>query len=378
MVVDSGGAQEARREKPGTALRMRKELKEQWRRFGLLELEFSACKAFRQLFDRGHLQFISKELQARAKEEQLSFIEQETVPYFFNGVRQAREYFEHALESSLLIKPLLHYYGSMSLAKSLVLLGYPDFFIERGNVVHGISLPSPRKTAIDQAFDQILLRVDTRGIFPTAYKSLHGFELPGGLNISLSEVFTRLPDLVLDVRLILKAQPAFLELGKIVRPVSGISPGHFEIDATVSGEYADILRGAFRKNWEDDFTVGDYGERIQVKSKDRWGSMQNPILRLVLFEHFEFSLASDSAYIPKPFRSEPDEHLVPIREVELLYLMVFAFGSLARYHPTLWVELNSGRKNLLSVAINDAIDLFESRFLVLVDQQLERFDIPIV
>jgi hypothetical protein len=68
---------------------------------------------------------------------------------------------------------------------------------------------------------------------------------------------------------------------------------------------------------------------------------------------------------------------IGLREFELFYLAIFIFGSLARYHPNPWAELNSGRSNLWAVPISNPLDLFETKFIASVSMQLNRFNIRV-
>lgn len=352
---------------------MQKELKLQWRRFGLLALEHSARNALLRLFEQGDLQFQAARLLQETREGQSSFLERETIPYFCTGIRQSQEFFEHAFDSSLMIKPLLYYYGSMSLVKSLILLGYPDFFLERKRLLHGLSLPTPNPTTLHHALDEISVRLHTEGIFPTAHKLLHDSTVPDAFEIPLSDMVTRLLDMRVVSQAILKREPACLWFGNCVRPVHGKSPQHYYVDVSLPPEYVEALRDKFPK-WQDDFLIHECENGTQFKSRKEWTQLNDPDLRLLLNEYFDFD-PTEGPWLPRPLKSAQNSQTVFMREVELLYLAIFAFGSLARYHPNLWAGLNSGKQNLLSVVVGDLIDVFETKFLGAVNAQLDRFDI---
>jgi hypothetical protein len=157
-----------------------------WTDFVGLEYESAVQDILRQLFETRRLNFRDE------KNRDTRFLYRYTLPYVCFSIQQAREHFASARGATLLTKPLLLYYGMMSFIRALVSLVSPDFFTDQEDLYHGIKVLG--RNAAGYRLAEKRLKVARNGLFPQTHAIIHGEPIREA-EISLSDIFTRLPDL---------------------------------------------------------------------------------------------------------------------------------------------------------------------------------------
>lgn len=140
-------------------------VEDRWGVLSVLEHEHGAKKALLSLFRNDQLDF--KLIQSLDQE---TFLEEVASSYAAHAFRQGKEFFRHAETSSWLAKPLLLYYGMLTVVKSGLVFKFPDFFRDEKNLLHGISAGDRVKTEVD--FQKEYVEIHKGGIYPLARNAL--------------------------------------------------------------------------------------------------------------------------------------------------------------------------------------------------------------
>lgn len=59
-----------------------------------------------------------------------------------------------------------------------------------------------------------------------------------------------------------------------------------------------------------------------------------------------------------------------IGEIELMFLLMFYFSSIARYQPHLWLQLHAGTRDFSPILCRDLLNCCENKFLYLLNAKL--------
>lgn len=98
----------------------------------------------------------------------LAFVNTSKFIYF---IKQAKEYFISANKSNILVKPLLIYYGMMSLIKAVILTKDPDYPNKTGVLRHGITTRKLKKS--NYHFHEDEIKIQKEGLLPWFYTIMH-------------------------------------------------------------------------------------------------------------------------------------------------------------------------------------------------------------
>lgn len=112
---------------------------------------------------------------------------------FIYFVKQAREYFATAKQSHILVKPLLIYYGMMSLIKAVVLTMDPTYPGTTSVLRHGITTRKIKK--LEYVFHEDEIRVQKEGLVPLFYKLMTGEPEWKHSKFRVKELLSLLPEL---------------------------------------------------------------------------------------------------------------------------------------------------------------------------------------
>jgi hypothetical protein len=112
---------------------------------------------------------------------------------FIYFIKQAREYFEAAKKSHILVKPLLVYYGMMSLVKPVVLTMDPHYPSNTGVLRHGVTTRKIKK--LDYVFHDDEIRIQKEGLLPHFYSLLLKEKQIPQLKYKVKDLLALVPEL---------------------------------------------------------------------------------------------------------------------------------------------------------------------------------------
>lgn len=263
------------------------------------------------------------------------------------AARQAREYMRNADGAAHTVRPLLTYYGNASLARSLVLLRKRDGGEEtltKGHGLETVGWANQLSTKVPESLPQLLalsLR-STAGLFSELLAATENtncihvrsakvdWRLPypipqPGLQLTLGDLITRLPDLVPEHS---KYTPRW--------QMAAVSEVTFSAECGLRISAKGNPLNAVKADYiAEGYSLEGSGGTLQLACSASICEASPPQLT--------------HTYVRKMFGSIPTLHLVPplhggarLSQIALTLALSYVLGMLTRYFPTHWMALQSG------------------------------------
>lgn len=290
------------------------------------------------------------------------------------AAKQAREYFRNADHANYSVRPLLTFYGVSSLSRSLLLLLRREGGEEGLTAGHGLRMLNWREQLSGEVPASLgsleHLTVQTcAGLFSDFVRgtsnrmSMHvssagvdwriHYEIPSeGQQISLGDLFERIPDLFRDY--------------SIISPNVKYSPVN-EISFSNQDGFKAKVDHRYFVHFENAYVAMGY----KVDTQDIWSTITRDTLEgnAPLFVHTYVQKMFGS--IPHLYIAEPFPGNFAFSQLCITYLMAFFLGMLARYFPTHWIGLVQGEKgDALWPTINRAQHFVENSYPELVIEMI--------
>ncbi len=331
-------------------------LEDRWGILSVFEQEHGAKAALRGLIDSGELTFSDSTSEAARP----AFIVDVASVYASQSLRQGKEFFRHAENASWLVKPMLLYYGMMAVAKACLVFQWPDYFLNSKALGHGLSA-GPRVKG-NFSFEERIKITHADSIFQRLHLALSGQSVLVGEEVSLHELLLHWP----------AVQPIYKLVSR--PPQNDKCVQLYELHTF---DAADGQRHSF-KIPEKVLDHGDIPSELS-RSYERGPSYLDVSVGMQLVPMVGRQVYSTpgaaAINIPSCISAFPDgsgwlmlkTKLANSSEVfgllEIMYLALFYFGSLARYHPDLWLSLHSGNKDLNVLVARELLQSSENYFL---------------
>jgi hypothetical protein len=302
-------------------------------------------------------------------------------------LRQGREYFQSAAGAGDLVQPLLLYYGSLSLARGLILFLNPDKTESNLTSGHGLGtkaweatltggltqIPNLTISVGEGTFSELATATSNTErfrIFLAPYPRKRGLKTKGtetlssGMTVTIREVLARLPELSRHFQRTFKEFPeCFPAFVMMLSPET-----QTDVDVLdLYGNLPDDARIRASLGLPPDLVLARRGEHPLV------GPIPNVGFRLLhksLDEFFEKS---------PPIVNDRDETIflvarlqVGLRLSSLSYhmLIAYAMGMIVRYYPSQWSRLvTGGRGDYALPILRASVSLVETNLprLILLD-----------
>lgn len=289
------------------------------------------------------------------------------------AARQAREYFRNANASDYSVRPLLTFYGIACLGRALSLLMKPKGGEEGLTVGHGLATLGWRNVMNGSVADDLKKLEDLKivrrsGLFSDFLVHVRNTTLlyyrsgttigpcdyndPDlGVEISLGDLFSRIPDLWWDYSNV--SEPQYAGVSEFTNSVKN------GLEVKLVGDRASVVAGAYG---ELGYAVAGDGECHSITCDSSTLSTEPP-----MFVH---------DYVEKMMGAIPVLRLaIPFRggarfsQLCITFIMSYALGMLVRYYPTHWMALiNGGQGDLLWPTVNRAQHYVENIFPELVSE----------
>ncbi|WCK54533.1 YaaC family protein [Aneurinibacillus sp. Ricciae_BoGa-3] len=137
---------------------------------------------------------------------------------FIYYIKQARQYYRSAQTSDILVRPLLLYYGMVSLIKAFLVTRDPDYPSSSKVLQHGLTNRKIKKSFYSFAEEEVKVQKD--GLLPHLCKFIN--QTPLGDKYKVQDLLAIIPELQTAYRQLYKT-PTLVEV--IVTPESGTSKG---------------------------------------------------------------------------------------------------------------------------------------------------------
>jgi hypothetical protein len=311
------------------------------------------------------LEFESKDLiKVHFKEKHNSEVNDWKVQEIASNFVQGREYFRSAREASIIVKPLLLYYGVASLSRALVLILKPKTSERNLIAAHGLEIKNWPEVLSTKAFEdiEITIRKGALNELIEATDNLNYFRVSSseinfkaqmrtplsGFKLSLKDVFPFLPDLRKEYKIWTGALLPVVQLAqngiKVENETTMLSVYNYEVD----DHFFDLifpLEYCQERNIKrsPDLTV------ISYKGKN-WG----PNFTQRWFGAFDIG----DLYIVPVLPGDTGLNLL-----SSMFIISYTFGMMARYFPTTWISLGRVQKgDKIFPLINKSLKVIEEKF----------------
>lgn len=271
---------------------------------------------------------------------------------FIYFIKQAKEYFSSATKCPILIKPLLIYYGMMSLIKSLILTKDPYYPKQTSVLRHGITTRKLKKN--DYTFHDDEIKIQKEGLLPLFYTTV--------TNKNSNEIENKkynIKDLLSNITELYDCYyRQFNE--QIIFPIN-INKQNFDstVEFSISKEVLSCYNEDTNKLLQVLNNTGD--PNFFYQGKDSYNSLsflwkgiiENPIKYENFFNHDSIVQDYKGKYFLKIIKS--DSSTLP--EIVINYLLMYNLGILCRYDTELWGEIIFSFSAEDIYIINELLDL---------------------
>ncbi len=284
---------------------------------------------------------------------------------FSSYIKQARAIFGTLKQNSLWVRPLLLYYGMMSLLKALVLTLDTNYPQSAAVLRHGLSTRKRKRE--HYCFFQDEIRVQKEGLFPLAATLLKK-PVSTGESYTPKELFGWIPELKASYEKLFQAKTLFpIELKPhqddgmlLLISERVLDQLHISPDSLV--EKLNSLAREARFILDQPAVDGGW---IRIIWRHR-------LVRHVCdwekgFDHPWFYENLKGDYYLWIGNNRPVE---PLAEILVHYMLLFSLSMICRYDPPLWGEMIQGFASEKTVLVEQLLTLAERKFPQLLLQAL--------
>ncbi|SFS37570.1 YaaC family protein [Marininema halotolerans] len=278
-------------------------------------------------------------------------------------VRQARELYLAARQSSPFVSPLLTYYGTMSLAKVWMLSFDPDYPRNTFVLRHGAS--TRRRKRSDYRLAEDTIRIQPEGLLPELMRS-SGWGALCNTSWSMKQLFSLLPDIQDSYRQVFR-ETSLYPIAIDSNPIEGAPSMSFTLEEKVLDQLHLTPRGFAERLTR---TVVEPGPQFTVD--------KSPTPRGWIRFHWQHSESTHvdcwnrgfahpwfredvrgGYYLYPPNRGDS---LGVMPEMFVHYLLLFSLSMLCRYEVPLWGEIVDGTAAKEAVLIEEFLQVTRRKF----------------
>lgn len=280
----------------------------------------------------------------------------ENTSKFIYFIKQAKGYFFSANKSDILVKPLLIYYGMVSLIKALILTKDPSYPNRASVLQHGLSTRKLKKINFRLVDDEIKVQKD--GLLPIFYNLITNGSINDGTKFKIKELLSLIPEI----------HDCYYKLynEKNIFQLHIETPKNTQIELTID---KNVLM-SFDNNIDNFLGVlNDYtktGSHFNVKESRNLNELvltwkkniNNPLAYENFFDHPLIIQDLKGDYY---LRHIKDNRLL-LPEIIIEFLIMYSLGILCRYDTELWGEIIFSFSSEDIYIINEFIDLTIRKF----------------
>jgi hypothetical protein len=278
---------------------------------------------------------------------------------FIYYIKQGKEYYAAGLNSNILVKPLLLYYGMVSLLKAVILTSDPNYPAHTRVLQHGATSRKLKK--LEYSFSEDEVKVQKEGLFPLVAQLLGCHEMIGEkykirdllsiipeLRESYEKTYqeVRLHPLHISQHIDFSSPVTIFYLPEILLDDYHLSYDSFihflnrynEGKARFAHHEIETPRGIIRIKW-------DHPDKIHVA--------ENPT-------GFENSLFLQDYKANHYFINQRSHLNIP--EITAHYMLMYILGMLCRYETELWGEIIFSFTSEEMFIINEFLNISQRKF----------------
>lgn len=300
----------------------------------------------------------------------------QNTPKFIYFIKQAREYFHAAKQSHILVKPLLTYYGMMSLMKAVVLTMDPTYPSTTSVLRHGITTRKIKK--LDYVFHEDEVKIQKEGLVPLFYQLLTNKDHWPQNKYRVKDLLALVPEL----------HESFCRLygTSFIEPLFIAGKKDDETGNTlvyIAESIFDITQGDLNQ-WLNKINHWNQGESrfvsVKPSSSGLWElHWQHPSQTHV----YDCADGFNNSLFLQDFKGRyyiyrSVDQLEPLPEVLIQYLLMYNLGMLCRYETELWGEIifsfSSGDMYMINELLNITMRKFPNLILNLLFDEVLIFN----
>ena len=255
---------------------------------------------------------------------------------FIYFIKQAKEYFFSAEKSNILVKPLLIYYGMMSLIKALILTKDPTYPNRTGVLRHGITTRKIKKSNYKFHDDEV--KIQKEGLLPwffSIYTQKSSDKIEGN-KYKIKELLSLLPELSESYRRLLNEQCIYpLEIKTLESNTLEISVSK-NILKFYNGDEKKLLTQLNGYSKKDKLQFKFNGFNPSGLIIITWSSdVVSPLTYTNIFNSPLIIQDIKGNYYLRPLKDT--RFLLP--DIMIDYMLMYNLGMLCRYETELWGEI---------------------------------------
>jgi hypothetical protein len=301
---------------------------------------------------------------------------------------QAREYFESATSAGILVRPLLVYYGAVSLVRGLVLFLNIRQREATLKPSHGLSELGWREvlSAGTARLGDLRIHFEQRGTFAELaattqnreYAYIHRLPHPQRLLHQTEGSSQFEPETVMTLQQLLARVP---QLADLYEQTFDRLPSAYRGDVVMTDETSETRVSFFgseyrmpsREVLKSEFSLPD---TVVLQTEQSYPERRDVC---ITFRVIHDSYASLTSQLPPtwdgpgsdPWLVAPCAPGIRLSSLSIYYAIAFVFGMLARYHPTEWRNLLRGQRgDLLGPLVREAVRVVEYELPIRVAPEL--------
>lgn len=342
--------------------------------FGLLSYEYE--RHVRDLYEQGMAEgwLDFSVLNGANEDEKRRHLKEQATPFVCLSVRQSKELFAAAEQASDATKPMLSYYGMMNLVKGLLAVDAPDFFEDKKNLHHGLSVREGDRHNLK--FQDEAVTLQPTGVYTLGRKSLGNGDVCAmneRVFVKVFDLLKGLSDLYWDSQKVTQATPEQMNTFFLGLPDSKFDAysQQFYVDTFVDKNTFEAVKPRLPLDLSQYFVFEESGPSFHLKSKLKTGIIQD--LVNLLNEFSTLLMNTNHRFVPLKFDCTIEgpagtsrTEAFSFTELEYLYLLTFYMGHTARYRPQVWDALISGRETEYVTLLKKFLHYADGKFIALV------------
>lgn len=304
-------------------------------------------------------EFESKDLVKRYIKKKNNYELNSTKAYeIISAFKQGRNYFESAKIADISVRPLLIYYGIVSLSRGLILIFNKKSQENNIKPSHGLKITNWPEIAESGNLENITLKT-SNGTFRELISATNNksYFRAGSSGINWQAEYVIYKD---EFEFTLKdLSYSFPDLTKSVQSWLGVEIPSRELKSLKHNDKKTIIELQGQGKINEIFPEIIYKNQTIKQSNNS---------TTVTFEssappHLCQKWKSSFEVIGDPYVIPPFGELVFLNDISKMFAVSYIFGTISRYYPTTWNNINSGIKNdsILPFAIN-MMDFLQEKY----------------
>jgi hypothetical protein len=297
-------------------------------------------------------EFESKDLVKRYVKNKFDFeLNNAKASEIVSAFKQGRSYFKSASVADISVNPLLQYYGIVSLSRGLILILNKTSRENNIKPSHGLKIVNWSDVSKSGNIKDIVIKT-TNGTFKELIRATNntsyfragssGINWKADYDVLIDDYKLNLKELTYSFPDLKQSAESWLNIEIPSRALNKLNTTIEELNLTVELQGKGLTKDIFPESIFGKIETTE----LQHTTKITYDTSIVP--------HLSQKWVSAFQTIGDPYAIPPFENGIFLNDIAKTFAVSFIFGTIARYYPTTWNNINSGIKNdsVLPFAIN--------------------------